>query len=228
MSKVPGQRLHTECSTPRKIRFATQEAADAAVRRASFEMNKTLYTYDTCPCGWIHLTSKKSRVSEVPSITGLVAVGDEMFEKVVRDDVRKIAHPDDSAALRHPENLERWRRTLRHFQVELEKQLANKAGDRSQDAAEWRKRIQIVRLSTVDILDECRTLIDQQRRDNSAKNRPRREQRGEVGEIAVKRLIEAHQEEFDQYLIEEFEKAGVDLPKGLQQRIELRDLKGKQ
>lgn len=216
--------LYTECHTPEKSRFATQEAADRAVKTASFELNKTLYTYDTCPCGWIHLTSKKNRVKETPSLTGMVDLTDEVFAQVVRDDVRGVAHAEDSAALRHPENLLRWRGHLRMFQVDLEKQLAKKSGDTSPEIKEWRKRIQVVRMSAARANEECKALIAAYREEKYKRKKEIKEQRHEAGERAIRRLVDAHQSEFQQYLVEECEVLGVELPRNVRRYVELDEL----
>lgn len=216
--------LYTECPTPKKSRFATEGAAQSAADQAWIALGKRLYPYDTCPCGWVHLTSKLKRVKETPTLTGIAAFSDDAFAQVVRDDVRKIAHPDDSAALRHPENLERWRRFLYLFQLDLEKQLAAKSGDKSDETAEWRRRAQIVRVSIAETRDECKALINQRRIENTEKRKALKEQRHEAGERAIDRLIAAHREEFDRYLVEECELAGVDVPKSVRRHIELREL----
>lgn len=225
LTQVPKQRLYTECPTPKKSRFATMEAAEAAVRKASFELNKALYTYDTCPCGWIHLTSKLVRVNQVPAATSLALLGDMEFAKIVQDDVKKVAHPDDSAALRHPENLQRWRAALRRFGIEMEKQLVSKSDDKSADAKEWRKRASVVRLSIASTFDECTSLINQVRIENTQKKRQEKDQRHEAGERAIDRLIAAHQIEFQEYLAEECERLGVELPKRIRRYLELERLK---
>lgn len=226
--EVPQQRLYTECLTPKKSRFATMEAAEAAVKKASFELNKTLYTYNTCPCGWIHLTSKLARVNQAPSATPLATLGDLAFARIVQDDVKKIAHPGDSAALRHPENLARWHRALRQFLHEMELQLVTRSGEEGEGVTEWRKRARVVMLSISITFDECKSLINQVRLENAERRRREKEGRHDAGERAVDRLIAAHQVEFQQYLAEECEALGVELPRRIRRYLEIEDLKGTQ
>lgn len=47
------------CPTPEKQRFATDVAAKRSIKTGSLALGKQLYMYDSCPCGWIHLTSLK-------------------------------------------------------------------------------------------------------------------------------------------------------------------------
>lgn len=225
---VPRRRLYTECPTPKKSRFATVEAAESAAERASFELNKTLHPYDTCPCGWVHLTSKKQRVNETPTATRLAELGDEAFAKLVQDDIRKTAHPSDAAQLRHPENLERWRRVLVQFRRELEKQLALKVGLRDEETKDWRRRTNVVRLAATSAFDECTSLINQVRIENTARRREEKKQRHEAGERAIDRLIAAHQIEFQHYLKEECEALGVELPQRILRVLELEELRNSQ
>lgn len=222
---VPRQRLYTECPTPKKSRFATLEAAEAAAKKASFELSKTLYPYETCPCGWIHLTSKPFRVNQIPTKTSLAALGDVAFAKIVQDDVKKVAHPDDSAALRHHENLQRWRTALKQFRYEMQKQLASKSGEKGAGVTEWRKRVSVVILSIASTFDECTSLINQVRIENTEKRRQEKGKRHEAGERAIDRLIEAHQVEFQEYLAEECAALGAELPKRIRRYLELEQLK---
>lgn len=224
-SQIPAQRLYTDCPTPKKSRFATIEAAEAAATRAQFELDKTLYPYDTCPCGWVHLTSKKQRVNETPLATRVAELGDEAFMQLVQEDVKKTVHPSDAVELRHPENLFRWRNALRQFRRDLEKQLADKVGLEDEATKEWRRRVTVVRLAVATAYDECTSLINQVRIENTERKQAEREQRHEAGERAIDRLISAHQIEFQRYLQEECEALGVELPKRIRRYLELEDLK---
>lgn len=214
--------LFRECPTPKKARFATQEMADVAVKRSSFEMNKQLFSYGTCPCGWIHLSSKKT--VKAPSLTALGALDDEAFALAASNDVKGVAHPDDMAALRHPENLMRWKRALTVFATDLEIQLAQNAGKRSDELSEWRRRMQVVRISTSGRRDECMALIEEYRTERKAKDRAQAEERAIAGERAVKRLIEAHLLDFQRFLAEECAAQGVEIPRRIQRHIELTEL----
>lgn len=223
---IPAQRhtLYTECPTPKKARFATIEAANAAAERASFELSKTLYPYENCPCGWVHLTSRKQRLNRTPSATPVGALDLEAFAKVVQDDVRGRAHEDDSAALRHPENLERWHRALTAFKSDVNRQRASRVSEQGDDVDEWRQRVTVVQQIIGIRLTECRSHIEQVRIQNTQKKKAAKEQRNEAGERAIDRLITAHQLEFQRYLEEECEALGVELPKRIRRYLELEQL----
>jgi hypothetical protein len=221
---IPEQRLYTDCPTPKKKRFATIEAAQAAADKASFELDKTLYPYETCPCGWIHLTSKERRVNETPSATSLGSLDGVAFAKVVQDDVRGTAHEDDSAALRHPQNLNRWRLALLDFKADVNRQRASRVSEKGDDVDEWRQRVSVVQRTIAMRLTECRSHIEYVRIQNTERKRAEKDQRHEAGERAVDRLVEAHQQEFQQYLQEECEALGVELPKRIRRYLELEQL----
>lgn len=224
---IPRQPL---CPTPDKSRFATMEAASEAVDRAGFALNKKLYVYETCPCGWLHLTSKKSRADPNAKSVLLpgIPVDDAVFANLVRRDVVGASTPQDAAALRESENVPRWADALKSFQIDLAAQLAARAGVRDAATVEWRARIAKVQYSLRLRRTEAKQLMQErslgsmrQDKDYLPGQRAKlKDRRGEAGERAVKRLKDAHSLEFVTYLQEEYEKAGLEPSPGFAKYFE--------
>lgn len=215
------------CPTPTKKRFATLEAAEMQAEHAGFALGKTLYPYNTCRCGWYHLTSKKNRATLVVprSLDELCGLDDEDFHTLVRDDATGNIHHVEAVLLRYPVLLLWWGAALKAFQINVEMQLAARKGDVDPVALEWRKRTAIVRRSIAERRAEFRKLASQ----TSPKDlhagqvrRPSLEQaqetgsqkalRAVAGEAAIDRLITAHPRDFTKFLMEEYEKVGADTP----------------
>ncbi len=212
----------TICPTPKKSRFATLEAAQRAADQAGFELDKKLYPYTTCKCKWVHLTSKKAVAQAAASRTlqEICDLDDEAFGKIVRDAVTARGMPEEAALLRSPELALRWSDALKQFQIDVEMQLAARAGEKDADTREWRKKIAIVKKSIFENRAEARALCArsavQHRMPPSPQVRDERRRQTALreigGEQAVNRLIAAHQAEFNVYLIEEFGKIGAEVP----------------
>jgi hypothetical protein len=212
------------CPTPRKHRFATMEAALKEVEYAGFALNKQLYPYDTCQCGWIHLSSKKDRTPKgvARTLEQLVNLDEEEFAKLVRDEVRGKIHAHEAKLLRSSDLLIRWAGALKIFQIDINAQLAVKSGQRDPDTIEWRGRLGAVQLRLSERRQEARLLCAKRygRRlpeqavavesDLSQDHQP--ELRRVAGERAIDRLIQGHRKEFTQYLVEEFEAVGAEIP----------------
>lgn len=214
----------TECPTPRKHRFATLEAAEAEVKTASFVLSKTLYPYDTCPCGWIHLTSKRIRANQ--SVLEGTASAHPEFMMIVRSDVKCESSEEDSQKLRQPENLARWREELGIFRSELMRQFEIRKQDQSPEMKGWRSKMERVLYSINVRMGEARALINEQRLLSEQQNEEKRQLREDAGERAIDRLIKAHQDEFTRYLVEEYGSAGVEVPRRVARHAELRELEG--
>lgn len=214
----------TECPTPKKRRFATLEAAKHEMETASFVLNKTLYPYDTCPCGWIHLTSKKNRSSQ--SVIDGQASAHPEFAQIVRLDVKSECSEEDSRQLRQPENLARWRQELAIFRGELMRQFEIRKSDQSPEMKEWRSKTERVLFSVNVRMGEARALINEQRLIAEQRRKEQRQLREDAGERAVYRLVKAHQAEFTRYLLEECGAVGAEIPRRIARHAELRELEG--
>lgn len=219
---IPEQRTESACPTPKKARFATMSAAEDAARRAGFELQKTLYPYDECPCGWVHLTSKKS--SRLTPDTTVFAGGKELnsvqFAVLVRQEVIDRASAEDAAELRKPENLIRWSDALKDFQQDIAAQLAAKSGVKNEKTVAWRARIMRVQRSLSDRKVEVKRLLhayystpDALLTQEEQEYASRKLRRRDAGERAVDRLKSAHPEEFIKYLAEEFAAEGLPVPR---------------
>lgn len=219
-----------ECLTPKKSRFATLDAARNAIRHAQLTLNKTLHPYDTCPCGWIHLTSKQRKAAD-PVI--VVVEGEELdageelqlFAQITRLDVVGKASPQDAAWLRRRENLVKWSDSLKVFQVDIGSQLQARAGDQSEKARAWRKRLGEVQVQLRMRRAEVKQLLIEKHTSRYArkggeapevseefkKYASEKDLRRIAGERAIDRLIGAHRDEFTTYLSQEYRQLGLEL-----------------
>jgi hypothetical protein len=205
------------CPTPAKSRFATETAAQLAAAR----YGKALHAYG-CSCGWYHLTSKPAPAAPVedPTVTQQVtALDDGEFLRIVGSEVRGQATPQQAAALRHRINLDRWLGALANLNLELQQQLAARKGDHSEETNQWRQRILRVQQFVNDRRTEAKKLRceahlawgrEQERLRLAGTTGA--EARAAAGERAIDRLIGSHRAEFDRLLVEEFERAGLEVP----------------
>jgi hypothetical protein len=209
--------MTTACPTPAKTRFATDEAAKHAAARYV----KTLRTYQ-CDCSWWHLTSKTQAPKPIADTTvtqHVTALDDTDFELLVGAELRGHATPQQAAALRDPINHDRWIRALIATNEDIQQQLAARKNDRSTEATQWRRRTLTIQRSLRERRAEAKNLRQQA---HAAAGRERAlsategmtvgQKRSIAGERAIQRLIDAHQAEFGQYLIEEFTKDGLQVP----------------
>jgi hypothetical protein len=211
------------CPTPKKARFATMEAALDAARRASFALNKSLYPYDTCPCGWVHLTSKTRNAvaADAPSVlTDGVDLDQDEFMLLVRNEVVGRCSPQDAEKLRSRLYLVRWSDALKAFQIDISAQLAERAGMRDEESVAWRKRLANVQRSLALRRAEVKQLLRSYYSSSGEvvaqiAHGERKELRRIAGERAVLRLKKAHHEEFGRYLAEEFKNAGLPVSENL-------------
>ena len=150
------------CPKPYKRRYDTPEDADLAATHDSLQYGNGLFPY-LCLCGVWHLTkdhraqlptyqpANPGRVAELRSLSALA------FQHVVTADIRNTAPIPDRLALRHPDNLTRWRWTLKSLRTDITRQLAARTADTSVNR-DWRPRAEAFR-DTVDMrLTECQHL----------------------------------------------------------------------
>lgn len=249
------------CPTPAKKRYATSEAADRAAHGAQLAIPGPLHPY-MCVCTWWHLSKKPpttipdNAIPDPADIHRLELQSDGAFRETVSIEARGKAPMADRIALRHTSILLRWQRTLKELRGDINRQLTERAGDRTLEAHDWRKRAEGYRASLTIRLDECRDLraLDlhrqkEQREADKARNladqndiqqraaasnaarraardadtdqqldtygipqHANKELRRQAGERAIKRLIDAHGDEFSQYLAEECAVLGATLP----------------
>ncbi|GAA0704659.1 hypothetical protein GCM10010193_69570 [Kitasatospora atroaurantiaca] len=210
-----------ECPTAWKTQFATEAVALASLANRAYKPEVELRAY-TCPCGWAHLTSRPGRPVrpvpvEVPEVTALVAGLDAVeFQALVGDDVHARATGPQAAALRAPVNLLRWVAALQDMETDLKLQLARHKGEVSPRALDWRRRALVVRATVLERREEADALLASlrtgagagQARPAGFGGMPVRDVRAAIGG-ALRRLLEAHEDELGRLLAEEFERVGV-------------------
>jgi hypothetical protein len=205
------------CPTPAKVRYATEGAAQLVA--AGFHRDLRAYH---CPCDWWHLTSKPGPVKprEDTTVTQHVAALDnDDFEALTGADIRGTATPEQAAALRSTINLYRWTDALKAITIDINAQLAARKGDTAPATMDWRRRVLDVQRSLHERRAEAKRLrqqahaaasIEGQRLASLDTSGP--QARAAAGERAIQRLIDAHQGEFGDLLIAEYEAAGLQVP----------------
>ncbi|WP_405769215.1 hypothetical protein OG539_32630 [Actinacidiphila glaucinigra] len=189
----------TACPTPSKHRYATREAAESTARRIQAGIGQILNPYP-CGCDWWHLTSQDITLPEgakprQADVDRLVAMTDLDFRAVVKADATGKAGRNYRLALRHRDNLRRWKHVLGELTFDLGRQFDEKAHDRSIAAHDWRKRARGYWDALAQRRDECGRLRQQAALDAGRE--------AKAAKAAMARLIEAHGAEFSRYLAEE-------------------------
>jgi hypothetical protein len=148
----------------------------------------------------------------------LMALDEDPFRKAVADESHNRADEELAAALRSPQVCRRWLSVLKLLLVDVNAQFAAKRTDRSAEADEWRRKARRWQGHLLSRKDEARRLCTTQYHGSPearAESERARRKRGEIGDIALRRLIERHREEWHDILAEEFAAAGVELPRGV-------------
>ncbi|MFC9431639.1 hypothetical protein [Streptomyces sp. NPDC056987] len=222
----------TSCPTPDKGRCATQEAAQKAAQRMQFRVGRLLTPYP-CACGWWHLASDSTQelpadaVADPADTDRLRKLEDAAFRDVVSAEARGQLDTPDRLALRHPKNLERWRRMLRELSDDLEAQLVHRSDANIPGIDDWRRRARRYGRALNERARECRALLARPRQDTAtpvktpaAQSRSaQNELRRLGGDKAIRRLIAAHGPEFAGYLAEEYAVLGADLPQHIEKYL---------
>ena len=206
------------CPTPTKSRFATREAAESSARRAQIGVGTLLQPY-LCEvaCGWWHLTShaRPQQPDLEPTAADIEAVhtlGDDDFRELVANDARGGASRLRSRILRDPSLAHRWIATIKVLQADLAVQFAQRAGRTDDPTRQWRVKATAFQAALTQRRAEAGVIAGSLRRITPSRNADQREQRAAAGENAIQRLIDAHQREFTQLLVEEYERLGIELP----------------
>lgn len=202
--------LAVDCPTPAKSKYATQEAAQSAAHRVQIPVGQVLTPY-SCRCGWVHLTSRPQRPQPtIDDIAQVHALDDDQFRVLVIDDARYRAAWIRSRALRDRSLVHRWIAVLKAKQKDLNLQLADRDAGYSE---EWRQMATELRDNIAERRREAAALIASY---GSAARVSTggsvAERRSAAGEAAMQRLIDAHQAEYTELLVEEFQRVGLDVP----------------
>jgi hypothetical protein len=157
------------CPTPDKTRrYATQEGAESAARRAQISVGQLLYPYP-CACTWWHLSRTKTTnpLPDTPAnpidVVRLRTIPDIAFRGIVADDATGKAPMPDRLALRHPHNHKRWARILSDLILDIHQQRKDRKDDQSLTAHDWRKRSTAYEASLQVRIAECRQLQSDER-----------------------------------------------------------------
>jgi hypothetical protein len=150
------------CPKPYKRQYTSHEEAHDAAIADSLQYGNGLFPY-RCLCRAWHLT--KDHRAQLPTfqpanperVAALRALSAAAFAHVVTADTRNTATVADRLALRHPDNLTRWRWTLKNLRTDITRQLAARTDDTPANR-DWRPRAEAFR-DTVDMrLAECQHL----------------------------------------------------------------------
>lgn len=150
------------CPTPAKKKYATLSAADIDRVTLGSTRGRDLEAYDTCPCGWVHLATKreiKGVGAEPMTVEDILALDHDTFNKLVRRETYNAVHPDTAESLRNPRLAHAWVEALKLFRMDLNIQRQDRSGERSLGHAEWSRRLHRVMLSTVDRLNEAQRIV---------------------------------------------------------------------
>ncbi|MEV0636413.1 hypothetical protein AB0I77_15875 [Streptomyces sp. NPDC050619] len=168
----------------------------------------------------------EEQIALLSRVNQLAEMAEEAFLETVMAEAKGRADPVTALALRHPDMRVRWLKAIKSAITALDRQFAQNKDD--PDAKDWRKRANTVHSSLRQRKYEAEAANPRNRHKAEAPERrerrleesaAERRRRGEVGQLAVQRLREAHPEEFDAYLAEEYHKADIKLPDALARRI---------
>jgi hypothetical protein len=140
----------------------------------------------------------------------LAAMDEEQFRGITGEDAHGRLDSEASKGLRHPKVRRRWYGMLRILLADVNAQLAGKSGDRSEETEAWRRKALHWQIGLMERRSEARRLCTERTfvsAESREESRRARRARGEAGNVAVQRLIDAHREEFEQLLAEELSRA---------------------
>jgi hypothetical protein len=202
----------SDCPTPHKLVFASREAA---VAKANVQ-NKEFHPYQ-CQCGSWHLTMRRTIAATVdPELVRAIAdLGEKDFALLVDAELRLRATPEEAAALRTPENVERWAGQLSRFRFDVQGDMTRSKG-RTDPEAVRRRAAQVKRLGVLHARRIEVKAIQRRVREEEARERARKKASDEPRRLAAaaffaakERLIRAHWDEHEKYLKEELEARGL-------------------
>jgi hypothetical protein len=152
------------CPTPHKKKHATE--GDAEIQRTidGFRYGTALYTYQ-CICGQFHLTRSSTgtlpayEIAPTEAVARLRTLPMRDFTDLVDADAKRTADLADRLALRHPDNLTRWRHALKDLRTDVTRQLA--ANPDIPQTQTWRAKAEFYRNQVDLCLTECQQLRTQ-------------------------------------------------------------------
>lgn len=205
----------TVCPNPTKSRYATKEAAEAAARRNQIGVGKLLYAYECDPaCGWWHLTSSARTVATPTDIAEIHTMSEEQFQRLVLLDAQYRAPRVRALALRDPSTAHRWIAAIKAIQRDCNVQVLSKAGLADEETKQWRAGITALQQVLGDRRREAAAIIavNPHSRALPSRSAGQKELRAAAGELAIRRLVSAHRDEFTRLLLEECARMGAEPP----------------
>lgn len=167
------------------------------------------------------------------NVQRLLRMPDGDFRDLVAEDVRGTR----VEALRHDDVVDRWGEALTALYLHVEAQLSGVVGELDRETRGWRRAARTFQAGVAQRKQEHKRVNFErhQRRSEEARQAkaeriaaastpkgPRKEKSGTkeertlAGEVAIRRLITTHREEFDGYLAEALAALGVDEKRGSQ------------
>lgn len=152
--------IRRPCTTPHKQTYNTRDEAELQRVEDGIRYGTALYPYQ-CVCGKWHLSRNTDQdlpayerpdPADVARIRGLTA---SAFTALVDADAKNTASLADKLALRHPDNLTRWRWALKTAHTNITRQLADTEHPHH---PAWRYRAETYRNKIETRLAECRRL----------------------------------------------------------------------
>ena len=150
--------IRRPCTTPNKQAYDTRDQAELRRVEDGIRYGTALYPYQ-CVCGQWHLsrdTDQDLPAYERPDpadVARIRTLDADAFADLVDADAKNTIGIPDKLALRHPDNLTRWRWALKALHGKVSRQLATGSNDHN-----WRYRAEIYRNKIETRLAECRRL----------------------------------------------------------------------
>lgn len=152
--------IRRPCTTPHKQSYDTRDEAEFQSVEDGLRYGTALYPYQ-CVCQKWHLsryTDQNLPAYEQPdpeNVARIRGLDAEEFAALVDADAKNTIGVADKLALRHPDNLTRWRWALKAIHGKVCRQLAEV---RAFSDPNWRYRAEIFRNKVETRLLECRRL----------------------------------------------------------------------
>lgn len=204
------------CPTPAKARYATREAAITAALRQRLARDKLLHPYQCEPtCSWWHLTSSAPVALTPDDVAAVANLDPTEFRQLVIHEAQGRAPRVHALALRDRSLLHHWILEIKAVQRELQRQMERRARFQDERSQQWRAETTTLQGALGARRQEAAALIARPGpvSPEVSQRRSQGELREQAGDIAIKRLTDAHRAEFTRYLVEEFARVGAEVPK---------------
>lgn len=220
------------CPTPTKVRYATRRTVKQEADRRGQLAGIELYYYE-CICGFYHLTKSKSRdpIAAVPTVIGVphaLGLSEAEFIMLVKFDLAGKLTEDESAILRHPTVVSRWRMALGVIRTEAESNLRRISAQAQTADTSGRREGCLRRITLIERRQlEAKTIRPEAPADGKSEVErlsERKRSRRTAGDRAVEVLVNRHHVEFAEIFHHEAKLAGVQLKFDLAETLTKYDL----